>query len=76
MKRDFGPVEHAQQIITSLKEPFERTIGRGEAGFSREDAFEPGLELSRAFFAGLLLVEPEIPMSHQISSLSISIARR
>ena len=53
VQRDFWPAEHAQKIIPVLKKPDEQAIGRDEAGFSREDAFEPGLELSRTFFAGL-----------------------
>ena len=62
MKRDFGPVEHAQKIILAIEEPFEQTIERSEAGFSREDAFEPGPELGGALSRGLLCVELESTM--------------
>ena len=44
MERDFGTLEHHQQLGLVFVQPFEQTVERDEARFEREDAVEPRLQ--------------------------------
>ena len=44
VERDFGTLEHHQQLGLVFVQPFEQTVERDEARFEREDAVEPRLQ--------------------------------
>jgi len=44
VERDFGTVEHHQQLGLVFVQPFKQTVERDEAGLKRKDALEPRLQ--------------------------------
>jgi hypothetical protein len=60
VQRDFGSVEHHQQLGLVGVEPHEQSIERDEAGFALEDAVEPRPQGSVALFGRGATIRLEI----------------
>ena len=60
VQRDFGSVEHHQQLGPVGVEPHEQSIERDEAGFALEDAVEPRPQGSVALFGRGATIRLEI----------------
>jgi hypothetical protein len=52
LQRDFGSVQHHQQLGLVGVEPDVQAVERDEAGFALEDAVEPRLQRGLALFGG------------------------
>src|SRR5262249_5630960 len=73
VERDFGTLEHHQQLGLVFVQPFEQTIERDETGLKREDGVEPGLQdrlasLGRTATVGL---QSAVVLPDQLSDVAL-----